>query len=250
LATGLALAAGFVVLQIGFSRGGSVLTRLPAGENADTGPGPDRQVAVLGGDLTLTVRELPILGSPDAGHLLVLLYDYACPHCRATHGYLKEGLDRYPGQYGIVLLPVPLDGKCNPTVEETEPRFKDSCELARLALALWRASPAGFPQFDAWLYESESPRSADEARARAESLAGKARLDAALEGEWVGQRIAANIKAYKSSRAAQIPVLVSPAIDTVVGRPENSGELFSLLERELGLRTAAPAESSSNYDRQ
>lgn len=240
LVTGLALATVLVLLQLGFSRSGSSLVRLPAGQNADSGPGSDRQIAVLGGDLRLPVRELPILGSPDAEHLLVLLYDYACPHCRATHGYLIDGLDPYAGQYAVVLLPMPLDAKCNPTVEETEPRFEDSCELARLALAVWRASPSEFAQFDAWLYETDSPRPAGEARAHAESLIEKTELDAALNDAWVGSRIDADIEAYQASGADQIPVLVSPGIDTVVGRPESADELFGLLEKELGLRPATP----------
>ena len=240
LGTGLALAILLVLLQLGFSRSGSSLVRLPAGQNADSGPGTDRQIAVLGGDLTLTVRELPVLGSPDAEHLLVLLYDYACPHCRATHGYLTDGLDQYAGQYAVVLLPMPLDAKCNPTVEETEPRFEDSCELARLALAVWRASPDKFAQFDAWLYETESPRSAGEARAYAESLVDQSALDAALNDEWVTRRIDADVAAYQASGADQIPVLVSPGIDTVVGRPESADDLFALLEKELRLQPATP----------
>ncbi|REJ97215.1 MAG: hypothetical protein DWQ34_02510, partial [Planctomycetota bacterium] len=128
LAGGL-IAAAFILLQVSFSTSTTTVARLPAGENSDTGPGPDRWVSVLNGELQLDVHELPTLGSPDAPLLLVLLYDYCCPHCRATHGYLQDGLDRYPDQYGVVLLPMPLDAECNPHVVETEPRFEEACEL-------------------------------------------------------------------------------------------------------------------------
>jgi uncharacterized membrane protein len=235
-ATAGLLAAGcLIALQIVFGSSTAAVARLPAGENADTGPGPDRQISVLSGKLVLDVRELPVLGSADAPKLIVLLFDYCCPHCRATHGYLLEGMSTYPGQYGVVLLPMPLDAKCNPTVGETERRFLESCDLARVALALWRTKPEAFADFDAWLYEPEMPRKLDEARARAAEVVSPASLDAALADAWIEARIAADVRAYAESAAQTLPVLLSPGVDTVVGRPESAEELFAILERELGL---------------
>ena len=45
------------------------------------------------GDLTeivLESGEFPVLGPPDAPHLVVVLADYTCPHCRKLHGMLTE----------------------------------------------------------------------------------------------------------------------------------------------------------------
>jgi uncharacterized membrane protein len=241
LATGGLLAAGcFIVLQVAFGSSTAAVARLPAGANADTGPGPERQISVLSGKLVLDVHELPVLGSADAPKLIVLMFDYCCPHCRATHGYLLEGMSTYPGQYGVVLLPMPLDAKCNTEMTWTEPRFEDSCDLARTALAVWRTSPEVFADYDAWLYEPEMPRKLDEARARAADLLAPGSLDAALTDAWIEARIAVDVRAYVDSAAQTLPVLLSPGMDGVVGRPESAEDLFAILERELGLMPAVP----------
>jgi uncharacterized membrane protein/protein-disulfide isomerase len=220
---------------------GSPVARLPAGRNADTGPGPDRQVAVLNGRLIVDVHAAPHIGDPDAPHVLVLLFDYCCPHCRATHGFLAEGLRRYPGQYAIVLLPTPLDSDCNPAVIETEPRFEEACDLARLALAVWTANREAYEEFDRWLFEPERPRTLVEARAQAETLIGPAALRAALSDPAIDARIAADVAAYAESGAQTIPVLLSSRMDSVVGRTETAEELFAILELELGLQMKASA---------
>jgi uncharacterized membrane protein len=240
LGAGIAATCALIGLQFVFGTSSAKVARLPSGQNEDSGPGPDRQISMLSGQLILDVHELPVLGSPDAPHVLVLLYDYCCPHCRATHGYLLEGLKRYPNQYGILLLPLPLDSECNPKVPETDPRFEESCELARLALGVWRARPEAFAEFDAWLYEPETPRTLAEARARAEQAVTAAALDAALADPWIADRISSNVSAFAVSGAQTIPLVVSPKVNGVVGRPESAEELHGILEHELGLKPAVP----------
>ena len=234
---GVGLAAVLIVMLAYWGESGAERARLPENAKDDTGPGPDRQIAVLNGKLQLTVHDVPVLGSPDADSIIVILYDYCCPHCRKTHEYLVEGLERYDGQYGLVLLPMPLDEDCNRSVlqGETGDRFEEACDLARLALAVWRADPAAFPDYDAWLYETEMPRSADEARAQAESIVGKDALDEALTDEWIDKRIADDVDAYIESPAQTIPILLIPGIDGFEGRFESAEELFEILERELKL---------------
>lgn len=236
---GVVLTSLLVAAQV-FLGGGASVARLPAGQNADSGVGDGRQIAVLNGKLTLAVDELPMLGSPDAPQLVALLYDYCCPHCRATHGYLLNEMPKYGGQFGVVLLPMPLDASCNPSVDETEPRFRESCELTRLALAVWRAKPIAFAEFDAWLYEPEMPRALQDARKKAVELIGESELAEALADPWIDARIAADVAGYDASGAKTLPVLAAPKMDTVVGRPESAEELFGILERELALQPAAP----------
>lgn len=242
---GLALTGVLIVMQVIFGESAAELARLPGSHNADTGPGPVRRIAVLDGNLEIVVHDVPVLGSPDAKALIVILFDYCCPHCRKAHGYLVKGLNRYRGQYGLVLLPVPLNPDCNPSVmsRDFEPRFEGSCDLARLALAVWRADPAAFPEYDAWLYEPEDPRPVTEARAKAESLVGKEALDQALADGWVENRIAEDVKAFIQSEVHSVPIVLSPGMDAVQGRPQSEEELFGILEEELGL--TPPAESPS-----
>jgi hypothetical protein len=200
------------------------------------GPGPDRLISVLNGKLSLAPHELPILGSADAPKLLVVLFDYCCPHCRATHGYLLNGLTSHKNELAVLVLPTPLNTKCNPYWEETEPRFEHACELARLALAVWRADRAAFPAFDAWLFEPEQPRDPAEARRRAEQLVTAVALERALGDPWIDHQIEHNVTAYHNSGAERVPVILSPGMRSIVGRPESETQLFQLLDKELSLR--------------
>jgi len=229
---GFVLVGGLALAQTLVEYHPPALQRLHAGENADTGPGASRLVSVLDGRLTLAPHELPALGSADAPKLLVVLFDYCCPHCRATHGYLLNGLARHKGELAVLLLPAPLNSKCNPYWEQTEPRFEHACELARLALAVWRADRAAFPSFDAWLFEPEMPRDPKDARRRAEELVPAATLSKVLNDPWIDRQIEQNVTAYHNSGAERVPVILSPGMRAIVGRPESEEQLFQLLAKE------------------
>ncbi len=233
---GVALVGGLALAQTLVEYHPPPVQRLPAGENADTGPGPDRLVSVLNGQLTLAPHDLPVLGSPDAPKLLVVLFDYCCPHCRATHGYLLNGLAAHKDELAVLLLPTPLNRKCNPYWEQTEPRFEHACELARLALAVWRADRAAFPPFDAWLFEPEKPPDPKDARRHAEELVPAATLNQGLQDPWIDRQIEQNVTAYHNSGAERVPVILSPGMRAIVGRPESEEQLFQLLAKEHLLR--------------
>jgi hypothetical protein len=137
---------------------------------------------------------------------------------------------------GVILLPTPLNASCNPAIEETEERFQDSCELARLALAIWRAAPDKFSDFDQWLFQPELPRSRDEARAEAVRLIGEQKLTETLADPWVAERIRRDVIAYQESNARVLPILLSPGAKAIVGRTDDREGLFRLLESDFGIR--------------
>jgi uncharacterized membrane protein len=218
--------------------------RLLPGQNADSGPGPLRRVAIIDGKFQASPHELPCLGSADSPKLLLVLFDYCCPHCRAAHGYLVRASQTFDGELGILLLPMPMDHKCNKTLEQTEPRFEHACELARLALAVWRSDRTAFPAFDAWLFEPEMPRDPAAARRKAAELVGAAVLEAALGDRWIDEQIAANVQAYVDSGADRIPVIMSPGFSSIVGRPESEQQLLETLRAELQLGEKSPPVNS------
>ena len=238
LATGVSWVLCLVLLQLFSDYQPPKAIRLPPGQNADTGPGAERMISVLNGQLQIAPHASPHLGSADAPKLLVVLLDYCCPHCRKAHGYLLHGLNRYPDQFGVVLLPMPLNSKCNPHWEHTEPRFEHACELAHLALAVWEAKPEAFAEFDAWLFEPEAPRDPAEARQKAESLVDAAALDRALSKPGIKEQIDRNTLAYSQSGVDRIPIIMSPGFASLVGRPGSEEELFDVLEKELSLKPA------------
>lgn len=242
-ALGLCLAGSLASAQLLLGPRQQAAHRASGGRNEDRGAGLDRRISVLGGQLLLAPHAEPILGSPDAPKLLVLLFDYRCTHCRQTHRYLREAMARHPGQVGVIVMPTPLSAECNPLFQTTEPEFEEACAIAELALSLWQAAPEKFAEFDAWLIDSEKPPRLNEARRRAEELATRESLDAAFAGQLdkpsPREMIARNVKAYADTGAFNpeytLPMILSPHIDSIIGKPTSAEELFQLLESELQL---------------
>lgn len=235
-AMGVCGAAFLMGLQLAFPSAGPAVQRIAESGNLDSGPGPLRRIVVMGGKLELAPQDMPIIGSPDAPKLLVVMFDYCCPHCRRLHGWLDVARERYPGQFAVVLLPTPQNPRCHPGLEDLEPRFEHACELARLALGVWRADRAKFAEYDKWLFDSEDPRTPDAALAKAESLVAPAALASAMSDPWIDARIRANVDAYRQGGVDRIPVILSPGFAAIVGRPADEDVLFKILETELGLK--------------
>lgn len=214
-------------------------------------PGPQAatlsggQIELLEGGLQLHLDEVPQLGPAPPARPVVVLFDYCCPHCRQTHAHLLAARERAPDAFTLVLLPTPLNAECNSHLGETEPRFEAACDLARLALAVWRADRAHFAEFDRWLFASEQPRSASAARDEAARLIGAAALDAALKDPWIAERIRADVDAFAASGIDAIPVLLAPGRGGVSGRVADAAALERLLHDAFGLSLPQGAAAES-----
>ncbi|HEX4142285.1 MAG TPA: vitamin K epoxide reductase family protein [Pirellulales bacterium] len=204
-----------------------------------------RRISLLGGKAILDARRTPLLGDLDAEIVLVELFDYTCPHCRQLHRYLSEARKRYGGQLAVAVLVTPMDPKCNQFVHEsaTEP---GSCELARLAVAVWQIRPAAFADFHDWLMESAETRSIAAARARAIEILGEdvlagagAILDRAMAEPRVAREIEADNRIYQLAGEGTIPKLLTERL-IIAGQPASAAKLFEVLENQVGLRPSGP----------
>ena len=115
--------------------------------------------------------EIPMLGdcrsvpAMTEGSLpaITLLFDFQCSHCRQLHRILPQIAE----QYRIFLAPVPLSSACNPYIPSSGiDRFKGSCELTRLAMAVWYAKPGEASAYWDYLLEEEASPADAEKRAR------------------------------------------------------------------------------------
>lgn len=105
----------------------------------------------------LKADETPVLGSEDAAYRINLMFDYQCSHCRKIHFAAKDITESRP-DIAFVLVPCPLSYACNPYIPASgRDQFAGSCDLARLALAVWFAEPDKFAEFDEWLFTAEDP---------------------------------------------------------------------------------------------
>ena len=117
--------------------------------------GGSRRVEMLNGQFIIDTYKHPIIGSPEAPHIVVELMDYACPHCREFHEIMLEALDRFEGQIAVVVFPVPGDRLCNPYVKKARPQSRGACRIAKLSMAVAQESPNGFPDFHHMLLQGD-----------------------------------------------------------------------------------------------
>ncbi len=184
---------------------------------------------------------MPITGPADARYVVRLLFDYECPHCQRLHFMLAEAVRRYHGQLAFALFPTPLNSRCNSYVLQDVEQFKDSCELARVALAVWLANREAFSEFDQWMFLLESgdswhPRGPDAAKAKAIELVGAEKFDAALVDPRIDQCLQAAVRLYGSTiqGSSAVPKLIFGS-RWVVPEPPDADQLVSILQEALML---------------
>jgi hypothetical protein len=146
-------------------------------------------------------------------------------------------MKRYPREeFAVLVLPAPLNPDCNPRAGPHGPRYRDACDLARLAIAVRFADPSRFAEFDAWLFDPYEPRPLEAARRKAELLVGAEPLAAALADSSVPIMLRRNVDLLGRVGATRLPVLMGEGMAPEAGLPLGADELFATLERELGIR--------------
>ena len=197
-----------------------------AGESQNSHPAIDSHAA-------------PIVGSPDARYIVTMLFDYKCPHCQQLHFMLGEVVRRYGGKLAFVLRPAPLNRACNPYIPRDVDEFKNSCDLAKIGLAVWVAKREAFPEFDHWMFSHETgdrwhPRTVEAARAKAIELVGQDKFETALADPWVAEYLQTSVKIYGDSGGGPIPKLVFGS-RWVAPQPIDADDLVLILHDSLGV---------------
>jgi uncharacterized membrane protein len=201
-----------------------------------------RLLSVYSNSFLLKLDEVPMMGSPDASNVIVSLFDYTCPHCRSLHPILLETQRLFGNRLGIVCLPMPISTNCNPFMPPSIHSVPNACEYVRLGLAVWRAKPAAFHQFDDWMFSTDPLVGVDQAKEYAAQLVGAKKLQAALADSWVAQQLVMDCRLHSTnwtvSGSPAMPQLVLG--DAVSSGPLNSVQhLMILLNHFLGLTPPA-----------
>lgn len=185
---------------------------------------------------------VPLVGSPDADYVVTLLFDYKCPHCQQLHFMLNEVTRRYSGKLAFTLCPAPLESQCNPYIARDREEFKDSCELAKVSLAVWLADQEVFAAFENWMFSFESgdrwqPRDLDAARSKAIELVGQEKFNAARSDPWIERYMLASVQIYGNTIQGAynaIPKLVFGS-RWVIPEPYDADDLVKILQESLGV---------------
>ncbi len=199
------------------------------------GDGP----TIVGGQLHMEIANHPVLGRPDAPHMVVKLFDYTCRHCRVLHRHLEEARRRYGDRLVVVLIPVPINTDCNEFARSTHPDQENACEYTRAALAVWLFAPSEFESYHMWLFEEIRPPLVSTAQRRAAELIGRVSLDDVDVEEAVEQRLGQYTRLYDQCGGASVPKMLL-GNRVVTGEGADAEEICELLERLLGVRSQAP----------
>ncbi len=190
-------------------------------------PAEPRTITVANNRMTLNPKQWPILGSPDAKVIFVEMFDYTCPHCRSTHSAVKGTLQKYGSDVAILALPVPLEASCNSAA--TGGGHYGACDLAKIAITVWRVNPAKFAEFHDYLFENQvTPTTA---RAKAEQLVGAEAFRKEFGSKIPSEYVKRHVELYKKVGSGSVPKLIfeKTMLNGSVGSRES---LCAALERE------------------
>ena len=220
----------------------AVAARAPRPGSPDVRLVAPRLLSLYSNAFLLKLDTLPMIGSPDASNIIVSLFDYTCPHCRSLHPVLLETQKRFGNELGILSLPMPISRACNPYLPARARSVSNACEYARLGLAVWRAKPVAFRQFDDWMFEPDEPVPVEQAREYAAQLVGAEKLQAAAADPWVAEQLALCCRLHNTNYVVggspSMPQLILG--DAVSTGPLNSADhLMILLNQYLGLTPRA-----------
>ncbi len=196
-------------------------------------PVESRIVKLYGGRIEIDIAPLPVIGNPRASDVLLVLFDYFCPHCRDTRRMLEKTADKYGNRLAIVCLPTPLNSRCNKFIRRYVAKNRHSCDLAKLSLAVWRADPQKWPAYDKQLYSDPEILNKTKATILAWDMIGEKTVEQALKDPWVEQQVERDVSLYglcaKASGKSVVPMLVT-RYGIMNGTPSSPRDIEKLIE--------------------
>jgi uncharacterized membrane protein len=216
--------------------------------NGDTEPvrpidsSRERTVEFLNGTLKLDVYKHPLLGSPEAPHVMIEMVSYDCPHCREMHRIVERGLARYGGQVAVLVMPIPLEMRCNRLITDPKASHPGACSTARMALGVAAIRPQSFKRFHDWLMaDKEKPPRADKIIAQAYGMVDRAQLRSLSNGPELNRQLREYIELYArlANRAGAknkfgLPVQILGS-HIMSGKAERDSDVFDAWEKHLGV---------------
>lgn len=201
----------------------------------------ERIVKFLGGKLSLDVHKHPLLGSPDAPHIVVELISYDCEHCRKMYPLIEEARERYGDQVAILVLPVPLETDCNKLVTNPTASHRGACWTARAACGIAKLDPPAFAKFHEFLIAGKEKPPMDKIIPKSYGMVdGDAIRDLARSAELKKQvegyiDLYSQLQAKSGSRTFGLPVQIL-GDHVMTGSVEKTEDLFKAWEQNLGVK--------------
>jgi hypothetical protein len=218
-------------------------SKSPPSEAPPTALKRERKIKLLGGKLTIDTYAQPIIGSPDAPHVVVEMISYNCSHCRKANPLVKKALSRYGSQVALVVLNVPLDRSCNKLVTDPAGSHAGACTTAKLALAISKIRPSSFARFHDYLMTGKTePPALESIIAKAYSMADRTKLREVRESEEVREQIEGYIDLFATLRQQNagkkdfgLPIQIL-GDHVMSGSIEKADDVYKAWEEHLGVK--------------
>jgi uncharacterized membrane protein/thiol-disulfide isomerase/thioredoxin len=213
-----------------------------ASASGPDGPKKKRLVKFLGGKLTLDVYEHPVIGSPEAPHIVVEMISYDCPHCRKMFPIMEHALERYGDQVALLIMVQPLDKECNKLITDPAMSHPGSCAVAKLAMGIARVNPGAFASFHEFLMSTkDKPPEMQAALPKAYVLADRDRLRKLTQGDELDKQLESYVDLFgtlqKRSGKQSFGLPVQILGDQVMnGSVEHEEDVFKAWEQNLGVK--------------
>lgn len=192
----------------------------------------ERFVRINGGNIKLNVAHWPLVGQADAEKIFIEMFDYTCPHCRENFQTIKAAKNQMgDNKIATLALCVPMNSNCNGTILVNHAKHAEACELAKLAIAVWRVDAEKFQQFHEWLLTGEEPPTAAAALEKANEMVDQELLAAEMDGDVVQQYIAKQVQLYESVGAGTVPKMLFSGT-TVVGKVSAADTLIQIINQQ------------------
>ena len=190
-----------------------------------------RTVGINGGTIKLDVAQWPLSGSVDAKHVFVEMLDYNCPNCRKTHKAVSGAKQILNGDVSVMVLPIPLNTACNRAVTTTHEKFVESCDIAKLAIAVWRVDQVKFREFHEAMFADEQPPTYAQATVIAKSIVDSAKLEDELASGIPGKFVSSMVQLYEKSGKGTVPKLMFPGT-SIVGEFTSAEALADVIKQQ------------------
>jgi uncharacterized membrane protein len=207
-------------------------------------PKREREITLLGGKLKLNVYDHPILGSPEAEHVIVELISYDCPHCRKSNAFVKRATSRYGNQVAVIVAMVPMESRCNPLVTDPAASHADACKAAATGLAIAKIRPSYFPRFHEFMMSGskERPPRFESVLSKAYGWVDRNKLREVRDSKEVGKQIASYINLFgtlrnQNAKKKEFGLPIQILGDHVLaGGIEKADDLYKAWEEHLGVK--------------
>jgi len=191
-------------------------------------------------NLSLITSKLPVIGNRNATNRFAVMFDYTCHHCRKLHSFVRQIIPKYENKLSCIMIPMPLDSKCNPLIKTTHADHINACNYAKICLAVHQIAPDKYDEFDKWLFNDHNKiKSYSSVLKYAEGITSKDSIIKAMDSQLVLDQLATNIEVYKlNSKNGDTSIMPQAIIKSRVmfGPPPSAEALESLLNQFLDLK--------------